>query len=86
LAHLFVFIVYASFMGLGFDVHDGCLNLVWAHIIFIKIFGFFYAMEMFKKCLSPCLTLHKVLTTLICHEKLKSMFQVSRFLLLKNHK
>ncbi len=74
-------------MGLGFDeVHDGCLNLVWAHIIFIKKIGLFHAMEVFKKCLSPRLTLHKVLTTLICHENLKSMFQVSRFLLLSNHK
>jgi hypothetical protein len=35
-----------------------------------------------KVFMSPRLTLHKVLTTLICHEKLKSMFQVSRFLLL----
>lgn len=48
----FGFIVYASCMGLGFDeAHDGCLNLVWAHIIFIKKIGLFYAMEVFIKCL-----------------------------------
>ncbi len=39
-------------MGLGFDeVHDGCLNLVWAHIKFIKKDGLLYAMEVFIKCL-----------------------------------
>ncbi len=49
---MFGFIVYASFMGLGFDeVHDGSFNLVWAHIIFIKKIGLFYAIEVFIKCL-----------------------------------